>query len=119
MNAGATFQREMDITFKGLIGQSVVFTLMMLQFIQRKEETTQNISSKFSSVAENIDFHLIPRNRIVLLPLARRALDNWLFYFPFRKIYTHSKTSWNSPFMLREIELREIASPAVKSFCAL
>jgi hypothetical protein len=27
MNAGATFQREMDISFKGLIGQSVVVYL--------------------------------------------------------------------------------------------
>jgi hypothetical protein len=36
MNTGAMFQREMDITFKGLIGQSVVVTLMMLLSIQRK-----------------------------------------------------------------------------------
>jgi hypothetical protein len=38
MNAGATFQREMDIYFKGLIGQSVVVYLDDVTVYSKKWE---------------------------------------------------------------------------------
>jgi hypothetical protein len=38
MNAGDTFQREMDITFKGLIGQSVVVYLDDVTVYSKKRE---------------------------------------------------------------------------------
>jgi hypothetical protein len=38
MNAGATFQREMDITFKGIISRSVVVYLDDVIVYSRKRE---------------------------------------------------------------------------------
>ena len=57
INAGATFQRAMDIAFHGLIGRSVVVYLDdVIIFSKKREEHTFNLKQIFGALQEICHF---------------------------------------------------------------